>query len=205
MKKENRVLSGLKWFGRSWLWLIPLLFVFDILTKLIFENILLTKPGQEIVVIPGFFSFELLYNKGAAWGILAGKDWLLVTISAVAGSAMIAFLAWKYKTLPRFVRIALCLTIPGAFGNLIDRAFYQKGVIDFLKFTFIDFPTFNFADAFLVIGCAILIIGEIISEIRDIKRKKVENKEEINLDSVSKKLNKEDPKEGDSHDERPQS
>lgn len=202
--QRGKFASGLIWFAKSWLWLIPVLFAFDIVTKLVFERVLLAQPGQKIVVIPGFFSFELLYNTGAAWGILAGKDWLLVTISLVAGLAMTGFLIWKYKSLSTFVRVALCLTIPGAFGNLIDRAFYSRGVIDFLRFTFIDFPTFNFADAFLVIGCAILIIGEITGEIRDHLHKRKEEKTDVDLHEVGKKLSHEDPTEGDSTDEKPQ-
>ena len=82
--KLEKVKKGLLWFLKSFLWVIPLLFLADVLSKLGFERLLKDRPGQAITVIPGFFRFALLYNTGAAWGIFAGNDWLLITISVVA-------------------------------------------------------------------------------------------------------------------------
>ena len=39
--------------------------------------------GKMIPVIPGFFSLTHITNPGAAWGILAGRAWLLLAISIV--------------------------------------------------------------------------------------------------------------------------
>lgn len=169
--RGTNIKKSLIWFLKSYLWLIPLLFVIDVVSKLGMER-LLNENGGSITVIPGFFSFSLVYNTGAAWGIFAGKDWLLVTISLLAGLALSAFLSWRYKSLGFLTRLSIILLIPGAFGNLIDRAFYPNGVIDFLQFTFIDFPVFNLADTYLVVGVVILIIDLLISEIGDRKKKK---------------------------------
>lgn len=169
--RGTNIKKSLIWFLKSYLWLIPLLFVIDVVSKLGMER-LLNENGGSITVIPGFFSFSLVYNTGAAWGIFAGKDWLLVTISLLAGLALSAFLSWRYKSLGFLTRFSIILLIPGAFGNLIDRAFYPNGVIDFLQFTFIDFPVFNLADTYLVVGVVILIIDFLISEIGDRKKKK---------------------------------
>lgn len=170
--KLKKLRSGLVWFWKSCLWLIPLLLALDILSKLGFERLLKSKPDWAITVIPGFFRFALLYNTGAAWGLFAGKDWLLVTISCVAGVVLIGCLTWKFKKMPKYQIIAFSLMIPGCLGNLIDRAFYKNGVIDFLEFTFgkYSFPTFNFADSYLVIGVFVLIIGEIWLEYSDKKK-----------------------------------
>ena len=54
--------------------------------------------------------------------------------------------------------IALILIDAGAIGNLIDRAFFEKGVIDFLNFEFMNFPIFNFADTCLTIGACVLVV-----------------------------------------------
>lgn len=190
-KAWNTFCKGAKWFFKSWLWLIPLLFIIDIVSKLGLERILLTKPGHAITVIPGFFRIALLYNTGAAWGMFAGKDWLLVSISLIASAVMIYFLIAKFKKLTLCQRLSLCLMIPGALGNLIDRAFYKNGVIDFLEFTFgsYHFPTFNFADSCLVVGVILLMISEIIVDLKETKEKEKAKEKSNNIDS--KKLTEE--------------
>ena len=52
---------------------------------------------------------------------------------------------------------ALSLLAGGAVGNLIDRVVYGY-VVDFLDFCLIDFPVFNIADIFIVIGAILLAI-----------------------------------------------
>ncbi len=99
---------------------------------------------------------------------------------------MVVFLIYKYKVLRLSTKIALMLMISGAFGNLIDRAFYPNGVIDFIEFTFIDFPIFNLADAFLVIGVIVLIISEIVNEVKEHKDKNKSQK--VNEDEAFNKL-----------------
>ena len=47
---------------------------------------------------------------------------------------------------------SLFLLVSGAVGNMIDRL-TQKYVVDFLYFKLIDFPIFNVADCYVVIGC----------------------------------------------------
>ena len=72
------------------------------------------------------------------------------------------------------INASIVLMITGAFGNLIDRAFYRtsitgfKGVIDWIQaYPFgYSFPTFNIADSCLVIGVAILIVVVIVDEIK---------------------------------------
>ena len=50
----------------------------------------------------------------------------------------------------------------GGIGNAIDR-FAQGFVIDFIEFSFMDFPVFNVADIGVTCGFVILIIGFILS------------------------------------------
>ena len=124
----EKIKKGLIWFFKSFLWIIPLLFFFDILTKQLFEKVILKEDGNSIVVIKNFLSFTLTHNTGAAWGIFADMDWLLITFSVVCGTGMVIFLIIKYKKLNLLTKISLFLMISGAYGNLIDRAFYEKKV-----------------------------------------------------------------------------
>jgi len=191
MNKNNKFVKGLKWFGKSYLWLIPLFFIIDIVSKQCFEAALWNgNYSSTITVIPGFFYFQVLHNTGAAWGIFSGNTWLLVTFSAVAGILMLGYLIKYYKKLTWWTKISLFFMIPGCLGNLIDRAFYETGVIDFLKFQFGSyvFPTFNFADSCLVVGAILLVIGAIIDDI--IEKKKEIKMQEENLEARRKEVEK---------------
>jgi signal peptidase II len=47
------------------------------------------------------------------------------------------------------------MILGGAIGNLIDRIRFGY-VVDMLHFTLIDFPVFNVADSFMVIGTILM-------------------------------------------------
>ena len=61
-------------------------------------------------------------------------------------------------------KVSLTFIITGAIGNLIDRVF-RKYVIDFIELKFIDFPSFNLADIYIVLGVLVFIIGLIKQEV----------------------------------------
>jgi len=148
-------------FNKNLLYLIiisPIAVILDQVTKVIAENNLVLAVREPI--IDGFFYFTLLYNRGAAWSILSGNRWLLVMVSSVATIGFIFYYFKRLNSSKAILLIALSLIIGGTFGNLIDRAFYGQ-VIDFLDFIIVgyDFPVFNFADTFLVMGMGLLIIA----------------------------------------------
>ena len=55
------------------------------------------------------------------------------------------------------LRLCALLVGAGAIGNMIDRIVHHY-VIDFLYFSLIDFPVFNVADCYVVIGAVLLIL-----------------------------------------------
>ena len=55
------------------------------------------------------------------------------------------------------MRLCALLVGAGAIGNMIDRIVHHY-VIDFLYFSLIDFPVFNVADCYVVIGAVLLIL-----------------------------------------------
>ena len=71
------------------------------------------------------------------------------------------FLILLYYKIPlqnRYLPIlaVLVLLLSGAVGNLIDRIFHSY-VIDFFYFSLIDFPIFNVADCYVVIGVSLAL------------------------------------------------
>jgi signal peptidase II len=136
----------------------PIAVILDQVTKVIAENNLILGVRESI--IDGFFYFTLLYNRGAAWSILSGNRWFLVSVSVVATVGFIFYYFKRLNNSKAILLLALSLIIGGTFGNLIDRALYGQ-VIDFLDFIIFsyNYPVFNLADTFLVIGMGLLIIA----------------------------------------------
>lgn len=113
-----------------------------------------------IPALPGLFDFDFLPNgnDGAAWGMLSGKQTLLIAATAVMLLAIIVYLAVKHKTIANMAFFSLILVVSGGIGNLIDRM-AQGYVVDFIRFAFWDrFPTFNVADISITVGVALLLI-----------------------------------------------
>jgi signal peptidase II len=148
-------------FNKKLLYLLivsPITILIDQLTKVLAESLL--SFGIRQTIIDGFFYLTLVYNRGAAWSILSGNRWFLVLVSTVATIGFITYYLKRLNNSKPTLLLALSLIIGGTFGNLIDRALYGQ-VIDFLDFIIIgyNFPVFNFADTFLVVGMGLLIIA----------------------------------------------
>lgn len=127
-----------------------LLVAIDQASKMYFAGAL--AGGKVIKVIDGFLQFNYAENHGAAFSILQGKQSFLIVCTIVIIIVM-SYYIWKAKlTMP--TKVSLVLIISGAIGNLIDRVRFNY-VIDFVdvKFgTFYDYPIFNGADCFVVVG-----------------------------------------------------
>ena len=148
--------------------------VADQLTKLyIISNFSL---GEGCGFIKGLIDIVYIHNRGAAWGMLSGKTWFLVVITAVIMVVCI-YLLIKMGKKNKLLFWAICLVLSGGIGNMIDRIFRSGNVIDFLHFEFWpQFPVFNVADCGIVIGAGLLILHFIIEVVNDFKaRKQVEN------------------------------
>lgn len=110
------------------------------------------RPVGSVAVVPGFFNLSYVENQGAAWGMLAGRQFFLIGFSLIT----LAFLVWKRRPLfgPLWAGwVSMSLLIGGIVGNLIDRARLNH-VIDFLDFYWRNahFPAFNVADSAICCG-----------------------------------------------------
>ena len=137
--------------------------------------------GYVSEFIPEVIDIIYIHNRGAAWGILSGKTWILLVITAVVMIGCIIFLV-KNKIKSPLLVFAMALVLSGGVGNMIDRVFRDGNVVDFLHFEFwTTFPIFNVADCAIVIGAGLLILYFVIDIINDYKLKKNEGiKEETN-------------------------
>ncbi len=185
---NNKLKQVLKFIFVNHLYIMPLLFIIDIISKFSMEALLLSHGGK-IEVIKGFFAFELVYNPGSFSGFLGNIPYgtfILMCLSIIGGVIAIIYFVKHFKTMNIITRIALYLLIPGCFGNMFDRFLkvinVKEGVIDFLSFNLPligPFPVFNFADICLTIAMFLILFSLLYEEI--IKDKKTK-KEELNSD-----------------------
>lgn len=124
--------------------------IIDQLTKYFIERNLY---GKSIDIIENVFSLTYLENRGAAWGILADNNWLLLIFVPILVVIIVLYL-YKVSN-SKAERFLGGLIVGGAIGNYIDRLF-RGYVVDFLDFKV--WPIFNLADVFIVVGCILFVI-----------------------------------------------
>lgn len=129
--------------------------------------------GVPVSVIPGFFELRLSYNSGAAFGLL--PDWapLFIVVTLVAIFAIVRLRNKGPQA--RSLTMGLALLMGGALGNLIDRVFSpHHAVTDFLSFYVSAgggvraWPTFNIADAAVVVGAVLMFAYVYLLEKRQV-------------------------------------
>ena len=141
--------------------LMTIFLLIDVITKLVIDNYLALM--QNITIIKNFFSLTKVYNYGASWSILTGQRWFLIILSIIILICLILYQN-KFKENKRNM-ITFSLIYAGIIGNLINRLIYGY-VIDFFSFNILgyDYPIFNLADVYIVIGILLLIYAIIKKE-----------------------------------------
>ncbi|CUX67255.1 lipoprotein signal peptidase [Clostridium sp. C105KSO15] len=125
-------------------------------TKLLVVKHLMDRP--PFVIWNGVFELYYSENRGAAFGMLQGKQafFLLVALVVLSVAAFaVSRMPADSKYLPLHF-IAMFLSA-GAVGNMIDR-FTRGYVVDFLYFKLIDFPIFNVADCYVTISMFVFML-----------------------------------------------
>ncbi|KRO18236.1 signal peptidase II [Lacticaseibacillus saniviri] len=107
------------------------------------------------VLIPNVVSLTHIKNTGAAYGMLAGKQWVFYIITVIA--LIIVATLWRGSAHKVMYRLGLALILAGALGNFIDRVRFQY-VTDMFQLDFINFAIFNVADMSLTIGVILVLI-----------------------------------------------
>ena len=132
----------------------------DLLTKLTASKL----GSREVVLIPGVLSLSYIENRGAAFGIMQGRQWLLIVISAVMIAAAVVFYIRRIRDIQyRYLRVLIVFLVAGALGNMIDRIMLGY-VRDFIYFKLIDFPVFNVADIYVTVSAVLILIWIILHD-----------------------------------------
>ena len=134
----------------------------DQLTKVLAETYL---QDGSIQILGDVLRFTLAYNDAAAFSLGFGQTWVLALISTIA---VIALLIYGPRAKTYDWSLIAGFALGGAAGNWIDRvfrdpAFFNGHVVDFIQIPF-NFPIFNLADSFLVIGLSLAVIRTLLGD-----------------------------------------
>ena len=133
------------------------LIILDFISKLLIINFL----KVDLFLIPNFLYLTFVTNTGTFWGLFSNINIFFMILSIIVLSLLIYIITVK-TTLNKLNIILYSLVISGIIGNLIDRII-RGYVVDFIgiKIFNYNFPIFNFADIYIVIGVLLFIlIGE---------------------------------------------
>lgn len=133
--------------------IIVILILLDRITKILVIDI------DSIKIIDRFLYITYAKNTGMAFSLLNDRTWIIIVLTVLIISYIIYYLV-KHKPKNRLSVISYSLILGGALGNLLDRVFYGY-VIDFIDVYIFgyDYPIFNLADSFIVIGIILLLLG----------------------------------------------
>lgn len=112
--------------------------------------------GESTAFLPGFMQLTRVHNYGAAWSSFSGKTAMLIVVTAAL------MIAVAYLLIRRIVRhplgaAAAVLILGGGVGNIVDRIVHGY-VVDMFDLLLFDYPVFNLADCFVVVG---VILGAV--------------------------------------------
>ncbi len=149
----------------------------DLATKwLAFDRLGMPGVRPGYTVLPGMLWFETNLNEGALFGLGQGLGWLFSLVSVAAIVGIVAAVRSQPLRRDRLLQGTLGLVAGGILGNLFDRLGLPgllwhappersgqavAAVRDWIHFRLegvIDWPIFNLADTWLVIGAAILLL-----------------------------------------------
>jgi signal peptidase II len=130
----------------------------DLLTKIIAVSKLTTQFDPRDV-IGDAVRFTLVYNRGAAFGLHVGEysRWVFLALT-IAALFILGRVYLQTSPGDRQRTLAHALVCGGAVGNLIDRVFRDRGVVDFIDVGVgaTRWPTFNVADMAVSTGAFLL-------------------------------------------------
>lgn len=170
---------------------IAAILVADLVTKYITSTHI--ELYERVQIIPEFFYFTYVQNRGGAWSLGDDNPVLMnvikvLTVFFVLAVIFVLYYPDKRKNL--YLIFSLSLLASGATGNFIDRVWlgYVRDFISFYIFSY-KFPVFNIADIALVTGVIMLVVSIIIyfirTELKQHKQKAAEKKKNRANDDAS--------------------
>jgi signal peptidase II len=157
VQTSGRSTCELRWIGIGIAAALVVLLIDQLTKHLVMHHY---RLYESTPVISNIFSITYVRNSGAAWNILAGKQYLLLIFAILVLVGICRFFRYLSEGYPERI-VALMLMISGIIGNSIDRLWHNE-VIDFLDFHYYDiwsYPVFNVADMSICIGAGLFVLS----------------------------------------------
>lgn len=132
--------------------------ILDRITKIYASSNFLQNPIHTKLI-----NFVYVENRGAAFGILQDRRIFFIMLTLVVVAYLLYYFIRNINTNPKMLNLALSLIISGALGNFYDRLFHGY-VVDFIEFSFVNFPVFNIADILVTLGSILLVVFILFSD-----------------------------------------
>ena len=130
-------------------------YLLDRMTKILAEDLL---PARPVKLIPGVLQLTYTTNRGGAFGLFGNAPYLFLAATLLVCAGIVVASVGITR---RLMAVAMGLVLGGALGNLTDRIVRGHGlngrVVDFIDFRV--WPVFNLADAAIVIGAGVILLG----------------------------------------------
>lgn len=139
--------------------LVIVIVLIDQISKILVDKFM----PDETVILQNVLSITKYENEGIAFGI-NNQNVSNIALILLVLAIIIRFVITQRKNLTIKVTVFISMMIAGGISNLIDRIF-RGAVFDFIEIG--DFPIFNLADSFIVIGWILFVI-DLIKNIRNI-------------------------------------
>lgn len=139
----------------------------------------LKDKDRQIIGQNSFWYISVTWNDGIGWSALRGNTAAIYAIQSLVFIALTA--VFVFVTNNRISASFVALAMFGGLFNLIQRAAtpvdiipsHVPSVLDYFKFGFFDFPTFNWPDTFVVIGIFGFVISYIIYVILEARKEEI--------------------------------
>ena len=160
-----------------------LVIILDQITKiLVMKNIPLYTIGAsffgDFLRIIHVANTGVAFSVGATWSETARR--FLFSLIPLIVIGIVVAIYFRNNTWTKLQRWAIMGIVGGGLGNLIDRFFRPAGVVDFIDVKFYGlfgldrWPTFNVADAAVVVCGILMVVSFIVTSIRESKAQKSE-------------------------------
>lgn len=118
----------------------------------------ISGTNESICIINGLLQFNYVQNTGGAFSIGQNNLLEIIITNVIILGILIHFIIAQIDRMNPQTKFCSSLILAGGISNLLDRII-RGYVVDFIDVTpWINFPIFNIADMYIVIGWLLFVI-----------------------------------------------